>query len=98
MTTRYQKSQIEDVARILSGWTDPQYQFMFRCLAKEFAGLFAADNPPRCYIEGNHECDDGCMVAGFDRKQFLAACGLEGPWNEAVDGLADSIDGLRARK
>jgi hypothetical protein len=56
-------------------------------LVDDFADLFAADNPPstRCWHCGASE---GTMppcrypaqehnYGGFDREQFLAACGLE---------------------
>jgi hypothetical protein len=55
MTTRYQKSQIEDVARTLVNfWADPINRFSYLHvppkLAQDFADLFAADNPPTCSI------------------------------------------------
>ena len=69
MTTRYQKSQIEDVAWLFvennphrlcqeppedcSGCAE------FDHLVHQFAALFATDNPL------------------FDRERFLAACGLK---------------------
>ncbi len=85
MTTRYQKSQIEDVARVLSyhttaaGMDDEQERMQWLTwIAKSFVDLFAADNPPImkhcwCYPE----CTDVRQVSGFDRERFLAACGLE---------------------
>ena len=61
MTTRYQKSQIEDVARILKTmWEchcnsphDPNGPECAGCQTRDgmvgaFADLFAADNPPTC--------------------------------------------------
>ncbi len=55
MTTRYQRSQIEDVARILSYHTtaagmDDERERMewLTWITKSFIDLFAADNPPNC--------------------------------------------------
>ena len=59
MTTRYQKSQIEDVARILhDAWGEAidvggmADRYMADTtvgnLAEDFADLFAVDNPQRC--------------------------------------------------
>ena len=89
MTTRYQKRHYEDVASILHeakrievdiGRLIPAAGY-----ADEFADLFAADNPPRCIDCGAHrgeeadnaECTHHLFADGFDRDQFLAACGLE---------------------
>jgi len=54
MTTRYQKSQIEDVAKLLAAeyeaaqtWNEAAAHAIKRA-ALNFADLFAADNPPRC--------------------------------------------------
>ncbi len=96
MTTRYQKSQIEDVARILrdalletidDGKMMGRYMdaVTIENIARDFETLFAADNPRRCFADEGHNgaCDDGCLTGegssneGFDRKRFLAACGLE---------------------
>ena len=106
MTTRYQKSQTEDVARLLK--KSPAATDMKAWFIQKFADLFAADNPNKCCGEAVHDhfeyCDPSAPKGehhyqpGFNRAQFLAACGLDGPWNEAIDGLADSIDGLRAGK
>ncbi len=88
MTTRYQKRHYEDVATILRNefkdWS-PQYQRPIPYIAIAFANLFAADNPRRCFANEEHigGCTDGCLTGtgpdneGFDREQFLAACGLE---------------------
>ena len=90
MTTRYQKRHYEDVARLLYGavqdasnkdrWVDME-------LVHEFADLFAADNPPVCRVCDDDEgtgsiCTCSCgghhhFEGGFNRKQFLEACGLE---------------------
>lgn len=56
-------------------------------VANDFAALFAADNPPTCRhrdilgksipldsIHGEGECE---QTGGFNRDQFLEACGLE---------------------
>ncbi|KKM04345.1 hypothetical protein LCGC14_1765150 [marine sediment metagenome] len=96
MTTRYQKSQIEDVARILSyhttaaGMDDEQERMQWLTwIAKSFVDLFAADNPPRCSTCGASVCSQRGHVfaSGFDRERFLAACGLiedekEFSWDE----------------
>ena len=88
-TRRYQKSQIEDVAEVLAtelafqieGWPGP-----VRNLVYAFADLFAADNPRRCACCGLPEGTlVGCFsqdkkhasMDGFNRADFLAACGLE---------------------
>ena len=78
MTTRYQKSQIEDVAFILGCHTtaagmDNEKERMewLTWIAKSFANLFAADDPPCIFAAF------GCTTHGFDRATFLAACGLE---------------------
>ena len=87
MTTRYQKSQIEDVARILAEEkhfqeTSGRPEGMSAAgavinLQHTFADLFAADNPPMCRV-GSHDgpCTPVCWLDGFNREQFLAACGL----------------------
>ena len=93
MTTRYQKSQIEDVARIIENmWLFADAHEFILSLANDFADLFAADNPPRCRV-----CRDAltggqlerCTIrrfgvteehrfeGGFNRADFLEACGLE---------------------
>ena len=91
MTTRYQKSQIEDVAFILGCHTtaagmDNEKERMewLTWIAKSFADLFAADNPPACIDCGAHRgerggpsCEGHLFAGGFDRERFLAACGLE---------------------
>ena len=82
MTTRYQKSQIEDVARLLNGaikQAEREQRFVDVLLVEEFADLFAADNPPICRVAARHfaPCGIVCLSGGFDRESFLAACGLE---------------------
>ncbi|KKM91576.1 hypothetical protein LCGC14_1227140 [marine sediment metagenome] len=87
MTTRYQKSQIEDVARILSDAVgiasdcdrvDCGCKMESLAICKDFADLFAADNPPACQAFHGPGHDSSCKLAGgFNREQFLAACGLE---------------------
>ena len=79
MTTRYQKSQIEDVARILRKYYSgisygPDYS---PGIARDFVDLFAADNPKRCTFHGEHDTgySEDCKITGFDPEQFLAACG-----------------------
>ena len=59
-------------------------------IIQRFANLFAADNPAyctHCSCDGTIECvcitaggrtyDEHNFEGGFDRKQFLVACGLE---------------------
>ncbi len=92
MTTRYQKRHYEDVARLISGnmdatGLDKQRNGGLTALAHDYADLFAADNPPssRCWTCGDDKgttsiCtrpDGEHRFGGFDREQFLAACGLE---------------------
>ncbi|KKM83068.1 hypothetical protein LCGC14_1313210 [marine sediment metagenome] len=85
MTTRYQSEHYEDVARLLEGNTllSDSHKINKLNLVGAFADLFAADNPRRCtahvacpyrYSDGR---DNDCHVYGFNREQFLAACGLE---------------------
>ncbi|KKK68657.1 hypothetical protein LCGC14_2941870 [marine sediment metagenome] len=77
MTTRYQKSQIEDVARILhDAWGEARdvgglaERYMddttVSNLTHDFADLFAADNPPTCLHCGQEaiELGDTCLVGG----------------------------------
>lgn len=78
---RYRQEHYEDVAGILSvfnGTVLMEPREIKEEIVYSFAYLFATDNPHKCYVDGDHdgECDDGCM-RGFDRKRFLAACGLE---------------------
>ncbi len=89
--SRYSKQHYEDVATILRNefkdWS-PQYQRPIPYIAIAFANLFAADNPLRCaYCNSSQgadaflRCTDGgeqhLFTEGFNRDQFLAACGLE---------------------
>ncbi len=71
MTTRYQKSQIEDVAHIFAGRGMPDV--VRTQLTADFADLFAANNPRGC----EHALHNVPCYEPFDRKRFLAACGLE---------------------
>ncbi|KKL74974.1 hypothetical protein LCGC14_2059480 [marine sediment metagenome] len=84
MTTRYQSKHYEDVARIIAVEMDdhpgrPNRTPTLRAVARQFADLFAADNPKRCTFHGDHNIgySEDCKITGFDREQFLAACGLE---------------------
>ncbi|KKM16764.1 hypothetical protein LCGC14_1682620 [marine sediment metagenome] len=89
MTTRYQKNQIEDVARILRERTCGDFNepsLMAVEIMEDFADLFAADNPMGCAECGRLQsaapkpCPSGELhrfTWGFDRWQFLAACRLE---------------------
>lgn len=86
--SRYTREHYEDVARILSrervaqepaNRHGPIYNLIY-----DFTDLFAADNPQACSVcrvpkvdairhhDGSHH-----FVGGFDREQFLAACGLQ---------------------
>ncbi len=90
MTTRYQTEHYEDVAELLHGaieHAEREQRFVDVDLVYEFAALFAADRPPssRCWTCGNSkEAEPTCTrpdgehrFGGFDRAQFLTACGLE---------------------
>jgi hypothetical protein len=91
MTTRYQKKHSEDVARILRDYlSKPTVGRVFHLdrpnICQDFADLFAADNPPVCrYCRNTPRSAWSLCVGpstheyggGFDRAQFLAACGLE---------------------
>jgi hypothetical protein len=91
MTTRYQKEHYEDVARLLKkrrpsdtlGAAAPVTAMMltWKAVCRDFADLFAADNPQRCtahvacpynYSDGR---DNDCHIYGFDRERFLEDCG-----------------------
>ncbi|KKL14520.1 hypothetical protein LCGC14_2514850 [marine sediment metagenome] len=83
MTIRYQKRHYEDVTYIFA--TRGMPDIVRAQLVGDFADLFAADNPRRCFANEEHvgDCTDGCLTGtgpdneGFDREQFLATCGLE---------------------
>ncbi|KKM24101.1 hypothetical protein LCGC14_1608510 [marine sediment metagenome] len=87
--SRYSKEHYEDVARIIvghnGGLLDTYSPANHKCLADDFAELFAADNPPstHCWHCGsNRNVVTDCThvehnYGGFDREQFLTACGLE---------------------
>lgn len=86
ITPRYSKRCYEDVARILS--RDARtVEIVTEDIARDFADLFAADNPTQCTGDcGEHEgATRFCEVPGmehdfqdgFDREWFLKACGLE---------------------
>ena len=77
MNTRYQKSQIEDVARILSGWVPlslkdegSDVRFMLENLVAEFTGLFAADNPEVCRYCGATEATAKVRCVGREGDPF----------------------------
>ncbi len=106
MTTRYQKRHYEDVARIIvghnGGLLDTYSPANHKCLADDFADLFAADNPKCCihcgYVKGTTEIcdsangqlrDEHTFEYGFDRDQFLVACGLK---PETEQGYADYVE------
>lgn len=99
--SRYTKEHYEDVARTLTDFWADSANWSLYCevpseLVRNFADLFAADNPKTCihcgYLESAFDlaageiCDsaDGRtrdehnFEGGFDRAQFLAACGLKG--------------------
>ena len=83
----YQEKHYEDVARILSLRRAPKaggklghiLNVGLAGVAVGFADLFAADNPKRCTFHGDHNVgySEDCIITGFDREQFLAACGLK---------------------
>ncbi len=83
--SRYSKKHYEDVARILGHHNGPYADVVVPHLTREFADLFAADNLPstHCWHCGsNRNVVTDCThvkhnYGGFDREQFLAACGLE---------------------
>ena len=108
MTTRYQKSQIEDVAKVLHPyadaslkWGDGEYSTMDE-VARDFADLFAADNPPLCpnckvsVAGARTDCptpEAAHNIGGFDRAEFLSACGLgetKEAWPNADGGCSGS--------
>ena len=91
--SRFTKEHYEDVARLLNkqpvASVGSLYQAVKR-MGEDFAGLFAADNPKCCihcgYVKGTTGIcdsangqlrDEHTFEYGFDREQFLAACGLE---------------------
>jgi len=79
MTTRYQSKHYEDVAAILRRRTShpPLTHWCWEVIGRDFANLFAADNPKRCTFHGEHDTgySEDCKITGFDPEQFLAACG-----------------------
>ena len=86
MSSRYRKQHYEDVARILS--KDARtVEIVTEDIARDFADLFATDSPPSTYCwrcGSNRNVVTSCTdpkdkhnYGGFNRKQFLAACGLE---------------------
>ncbi len=89
--SRYTKQQHEDVARILKdqlssaaplNWVghiaEVETNATVKRIAYRFADLFAADNPGACSCPPGEEHPSKCnMRGGFNREQFLAACGLE---------------------
>ena len=88
--SRYTKEQCEDIASLLAK-KSPNHpaMIMVKAICKDFADLFAADNPPICLhcgqdVELGDTCPAGDGVGaphahtqGFDREQFLEACRLE---------------------
>ena len=80
--SRYTKEHYEDVAGLLRatkekfGRARVESKDIIGTLAYSFAILFAADNPP---VYDCPECagSEDRLVGGFDREQFLTACGLE---------------------
>ena len=88
MSTRYTKKHYVDVAKLLScsttyhGTSRKSVDGGIMALTQvilDFADLFAADNPKRCTFHGDHDTgySEDCKITGFNREQFLAACGLE---------------------
>ncbi len=85
MTTRYQKEHYEDVAGLLRAAQEMfgEENEVIGILAHSVSILFAADNPRKCRGCGLVENINNALHqgydwgGGFDREQFLAACGLE---------------------
>ena len=92
IVSRYSKQHYEDVAKVLKenrAWARQMDSTHGRAVMAstigQFADLFAADNPPstHCWHCGsNRNVVTDCThvehnYGGFDREQFLAACGLE---------------------
>ena len=74
--SRYSKEHYEDVARILS--KDARtVEIVTEDIARDFADLFAADNPPTCRWGSRHHVGPCDLGGGFNREKFLTACGLE---------------------
>ncbi|KKN12979.1 hypothetical protein LCGC14_1011010 [marine sediment metagenome] len=85
----YMEQHYEDVAKILS--KDARtVEIVTEDIARDFADLFAADDPLTCLHCGQEaiELGDTCPVGGgigaphahtqgFNREQFLEACGLD---------------------
>ncbi len=82
--SRYTKEHYEDVARLLRAHHLEGNDCDVQDVVRAFADLFATDNLPFCRTcgifhsafhasEGLHD-----YGGGFDRDQFLTACGLEG--------------------
>ena len=87
--SRFTKEYHEEVARLLKLHLTREDQDIatrtpggqaIACLALDFAGIFAADNPRLCAYHGEHDTaySEDCKITGFDREQFLTVCGLEG--------------------
>lgn len=86
----YTKQHYEDIAKLIrDSWPEavPEdiNEVILFSLANKFADLFATDNPKRCDACGSSmgtstQCPynkDHLFEGGFDREQFLTACGLE---------------------
>ena len=84
--SRYTEQHYEDVAKALKENRDWALRLdnvhargVMASTIGTFADLFAADNPKRCTFHGEHDTgySEDCKITGFNREQFLAACGLE---------------------
>lgn len=91
--SKYAKEHIEDVAKLLRDRVTLSHVFgdgsawaEINTIAHHFVSLFAADNLPTCIDCGasraepgphGDECAGHLFEGGFDRDQFLTACGLE---------------------
>ena len=81
--SKFTKQHYEDVATLLKK-RSPAHpaMIMVKAVAIDFADLFAAGNLPTCIDcgssrgEANYNCASHLFAGGFDREQFLAACGL----------------------
>jgi len=74
MASKYQEQHYEDVARIMREVAPTWHGANIPEIAEAWADLFAADNPPTCYVDGDHdgECDDGCLLDAADRARLKA--------------------------
>ena len=84
----YTKQHYDSIADLLSK-NDPSHPVMIQVkgICLDFANLFAADSPPICvgcgirrgqnHHENHPDVPGRLFIGGFDREQFLTACGLK---------------------